>query len=71
MPGEFLNARRSDLSLPRDRLESRGDAFQSIAAPQTRGPRPAQLHAHSSDRATGKIMAPAFRQLGATDPPTT
>jgi hypothetical protein len=66
-PGEILHAKRCDLSLPCDRLEPEGDAFLSIAVPESCRSYPIQ-YARCSDRATVKIMDIVFRHVGPTDP---
>ena len=68
-PGELLQARRCDLSLPRDRLEASGDAFLRISAPKTRRSFPCQ-HARCSDRAVVRLLTVVFGDLAPTDPLT-
>ena len=66
-PGELFQARRCDLSLPRDRLETEGDAFLRIPAPKTRRSYPCQ-HARCSDHAVVRLMDVVFGDLAPTEP---
>ena len=65
-PGELLTARRSDLTLPRDRSDSSGDAFLSIPTSQSGGSHMAQL-ARCSDGAVVRFLDMVFRHLDPAD----
>eukprot|EP00959_Pyramimonas_sp_CCMP1952_P039933 834904-Pyramimonas_sp.AAC.1 len=69
-PDELLSARRCDLLLPSDCLESSGNAWMTIPDPVSSMSYPPQ-HAWCSDKAVVRVLEMVFRHLGPTDPLST